>query len=356
MQDKKGKVLIVDDTKHVVVLLKHYCQKAGYIVIESFDGEDALEKVKSEKPDIILLDIMMPGLDGFSVAQKLRENDDTKFIPIIMITALSELSDRVKALDIGVDDYLTKPVDEVLLITKIRSLLKAKSEREELDRIKFGFTSMLIHDLRTPLTSIIGFAKVLFNNESDEEKKSFLDVILQNSNRMMDLINDFLDFSKIGAGKFEINKSPAVITMIIDNVINSLNILAKNKSISIKKEFDENLPFVNIDSRKIEQVVTNLLNNAIKFTNPNGTIIIKGFLENGFINVSIQDNGIGISEEEQERIFTPYYQSMSGKNSEEKGSGLGLVISKMIIEAHGGSVSVNSKPGEGSIFTFTLPV
>lgn len=356
MQEKKNKILIVDDTKHVVVLLKHYCQKAGYIVSEAYGGKEALEKLKDDKPDIILLDVMMPGIDGFTVAQKIRENDDTKFMPIIMVTALSELDDRVKALNFGVDDFLTKPVDELLLITKVRSLLKAKAEREELDQLKFEFTSMMVHDLRTPLTSIIGFSKVLESEEQDEEKKKFLEVILQNSNRMMALVNDFLDFSKIGAGKFEISKSPAVITMIIDNVLNSLNILAVNKSIKIITDYANDLPIVSLDARKIEQVTMNLLSNAIKYTAQDGQIIIKGMVEDGFLRISVQDNGTGISEEEQQKLFAPYYQSQSGKNSNEKGTGLGLVIAKMIIEAHGGTISVKSKLGEGSLFTYSLPI
>jgi signal transduction histidine kinase len=356
MSEKKNKVLIVDDTKHVVVLLKHYCQKAGYVVYEAFNGKEALDRLKEDKPDIILLDVMMPGIDGFTVAQSIRENEDTKFMPIIMVTALSELEDRVKALNIGVDDFLTKPVDELLLITKIKSLLKAKEQKDELDKIKFEYTSMLVHDLRTPLTSIVGFTKVLEAEEKDEEKKNFLEVILQNSNRMMALVNDFLDFSKLGAGRFEISKSPTIITMIIDNVLNGLNILAKNKSIELLTQYADDLPIINIDARKIEQVTMNLLSNAIKFTNPNGKIIISSAVENGFLRVSVQDNGIGISEEEQQKIFLPYYQSQSGKSSNEKGTGLGLVIAKMIIEAHGGKIFVQSKPGEGSLFTYLLPV
>ncbi len=356
MSEKKNKILVVDDTKHVVVLLKHYCQKAGYLVSEAFNGPDALEKLKEDKPDIILLDVMMPGMDGFTVAEHIRNDENTKFIPIIMVTALSELEDRVKALSLGVDDFLTKPVDELLLITKIRSLLKAKAEREELDKIKFEYTSMLVHDLRTPLTSIIGFAKVLETEEQDEEKKKFLEVILQNSSRMMALVNDFLDFSKLGAGKFEISKSPAVITMIIDNVLHSLNILALNKGIEIVKEYQEDLPIINIDARKIEQVTMNLVSNAIKYTPQNGKIIIKSLAENGFLKVSVSDNGTGISEEEQDKIFIPYYQSHSGKTSSEKGTGLGLVIAKMIIDGHGGSIKVKSKLGEGSLFTYTLPI
>jgi len=199
MSDKQNKVLIVDDTKHVVVLLKHYCQKAGYGVTEAYSGKEALDRLKEDKFDIVLLDVMMPGIDGFAVAKAIREDEKTKFMPIIMVTALSELDDRVKALNIGVDDFLTKPVDEILLITKIKSLLKAKEEKEELDKIKFEYTSMLVHDLRTPLTSIVGFAKVLESDEQDAERKKFLEVILQNSSRMMALVNDFLDFSKLGA-------------------------------------------------------------------------------------------------------------------------------------------------------------
>jgi len=356
MIDKKNKILIVDDTKAFVVLLKYYCQQAGYEVIETYNGNDALNVLKIENIDLMLLDVNMPDMDGFAVAENVRQNDKTKFLPIIMVTALSEVCDRIKAIDIGVDDFLTKPVDELLLISKIKSLLKVKNDTDELNNMRFNFISMIIHDIRAPLTSILGFTKILRIGEQDEEKIKTLEIISQNGNRILDLVNDFLDFSKLDAGKFEIKKEPSIITMLIDPIIESFRCSIDQKSITLTTNYQDDLPIVSLDFNKIGQVNINLLSNAIKFTHEGGKISINCFTEKNFIVVEVEDNGSGISEEDKKNMFIPYFQSKSGKNSPEKGTGLGLVSSKMIVEAHGGILSFESEVDRGSKFYYKLPL
>ena len=356
MTNMKNKILIVDDTKPIVILLKHYCQRAGYEVIEAYNGYDALKILKTEKIDLMLLDVKMPDIDGFTVAKNVRENDKTRFLPIVMITALSEIDDRIKAFDIGVDDFLTKPVDELLLVTKIKSLLKVKNDTDELHQIRFNFISMIIHDIRVPLTNILGFTKVLEDDEQNEEKRKLLEIIIQNGHRVLELVNDFLDFSKLDAGKFEIKKEPSVITMVMDSILESFKLSIANRSITLITNYQDDIPFVNLDFRRIGQVNINLISNAIKFSPEGGEISINCFTENEFIVVEVEDNGSGISEEDKKNMFAPYFQSLSGKTSLEKGTGLGLVASKMIIEAHGGILSFESEVGRGSKFYYKLPL
>lgn len=355
MTNTKNKILIVDDTKPIVVLLKRYCERADYETIEAYNGYEALKLLKTEKIDLILLDVNMPGIDGFAVAKSVKESERTRFIPIIMVTALSEINDRIKAFDIGVDDFLTKPINELLLVTKIRSLLKVKNDTDKLNQIRFNFISMIIHDIRAPLSNIIGFTEILENNEQDEERKKLLNITLQNSNRILELINDFLDFSKLDAGKFEIKKEPSLITVIMDSTLESFKLSIANKSIKLTTNYQDDLPFIDLDFRKIGQVNINLLSNAIKFSNEGGKISINCFMEKEFIVMEIEDNGIGIPEEDKENIFNPYFQSLGGKTSNEKGTGLGLASSKMIIEAHGGILSFESKLGSTK-FYYKLPL
>lgn len=356
---RPSKILIVDDTAHVVSLLKHYVKKGGYDVLEARDGKEAIETAKAEVPDLILLDAMMPGIDGFDVCKELRSHEKTRFVPIIMITALGEISDKLKALESGVDDFLTKPVDETILIAKVRSLLRAKQQREELEQLKTNFTSMLIHDLRAPLTSILGFTELLLAEKgaaADKQERNFLEIIFDSGEKMLELINDFLDYAKIEAGRFQMNKFFHSIELPLDAAVKSISVLAEKKNIRIIKLYAKEAPQLLIDAQKIEQVAINLLSNAVKFTPQGGRMTVSTAVSDGFVAVSVQDSGVGIRREEMRYLFQPYIQTQSAARSRYRGTGLGLLIVKMIVEAHGGSVKVESEVDVGSKFTFTIPI
>jgi len=357
--DRATKILIVDDTAHVISLLKHYVRKGGYEVIEASDGKEAMDKVKRELPDLILLDAMMPGIDGFDVCQQIRSDDKTRFIPIIMITALNAISDKVKALESGVDDFLTKPVDETILIAKVRSLLRAKQQREELEQLKANFTSMLVHDLRAPLTNILGFTELMLKDRVpvvNEQQRHFLEIIFDSGEKMLDLINNFLDYSKIEAGKLQLNKFLTNIHLPLDSAIESMSVLAERKNLTITKHYADEIPLLLIDGQKIEQVIVNLLSNAIKFTPEGGRITVSTEVSEGFVAVSVEDTGIGIPRAEMKHLFRPYVQTQSAARGRYRGTGLGLLIVKQIVEAHGGSVRVESEVDKGSKFTFAIPI
>jgi signal transduction histidine kinase len=357
--EQATRILIVDDTSHIVSLLKHYIRKGGYEVVEASDGREALEVVRLEAPDLILLDAVMPGIDGFDVCQELRGNSKTRFIPIIMVTALNEISDKVKALESGVDDFLTKPVDETILVAKVRSLLRAKHEREELEHLKADFASILAHDLRAPLTNILGFAELLLTQKGrrlHDQQRQFVEIIFDSGEKMLDQINNFLDYSKIEAGRFQLQRFKTDIRLSIDSAIQSVSVLAEKKNLSILKKFEDKVPLVYIDGQKIEQVIVNLLSNSVKYTTEGGSIVVSVGVAEGFVEVAVEDTGVEISREEIRQLSRPYSQTRVGLSMRTRGTGLELLVAKMVIEAHSGIMAIEGKTGLGSKFKFTIPL
>lgn len=231
---------------------------------------------------------------------------------------------------------------------------------EEIESVKADFSSMIVHDLRSPLTSIIGFASMMekkLTGKVDEKTVQMTGIIQKNGKRMLELVNDFLDISKIEAGKMEVHPQVASISGILDDVHKSCTVLAQEKNIDFILELEESLPEINLDANRIEQVMINLLSNAIKFTPEGGTIHMgcKNQPEEKNVNVWVKDSGVGMEEKDVATLFQKYKQTKSAQTTKKKGTGLGLVICKHIVEAHGGNIRVESKINEGTTFSFTLP-
>jgi two-component system, sensor histidine kinase and response regulator len=356
METGKNKILIVDDTKHVVVLLKHYCSRAGYDTIEASDGKEAILKIYNQKPDLVLLDAMMPEMSGFEVLKLLRNNVKTKFLPVIMVTALSELEDRVAALDAGVDDFLTKPVDSLLLITKIKSLLKAKNQRRELDKIKFDFTSMLINGLKKPMNNINNFLNDAQITNLSNEQKSIASGILDNGKEMLEIINKFVDFSGLGAKKLFLNNKIENICSIVDDVIKNYEIICSDKDIKIEKIYDDNIPEISLDKDRILEVTVNILERAINNIQKDGKIIFRVEKKDNYVYVSVSDNGNNISDEELSNMFYPFSLIPNKTDAVDIEDNLSMAISKIIIESHYGEITAESKTDIGNVFIYKLPV
>jgi signal transduction histidine kinase/DNA-binding NarL/FixJ family response regulator len=247
-----------------------------------------------------------------------------------------------------------------IVARELESILKFNLQAEDLEKLKADFTAMIIHDLRSPLTAVLSAAALVGDGlvgPVNEEQKKWLLKMEAGIRNLLALINDFLDLSKIEAGRIELVKEEVDLVPLIQSSLDNYLVLAQDKKVSLGSSVSQGLPHIQADSRRLDQVFSNLLSNAIKFTPEGGAIEVGASLENGTgIRLWVKDSGVGISTEEISQIFEKYRQSSSGKVSEQKGTGLGLVICKMIVEAHGGRIGVESEEGKGSTFFFSLPV
>jgi signal transduction histidine kinase len=237
--------------------------------------------------------------------------------------------------------------------------VEIKKSEEEIQKLKQDFASMIVHDLRSPMTAIKGFTDLMATRHLGQitDKQTLALTTMQKSvDTQLSLINDYLDLSRLEAGRMDINLKPLDLNQVITSAVRLVEVLAELENLKLTVEMDPALPFVLGDEAKFEQVLVNLLSNAIKFTDEGGSITISAAAEGDMMQVSISDTGIGISNDDMPLLFDKYRQIKTGKTSEQKGTGLGLVIAKLIVEAHGGKIWANSEVGKGSTFNFTVPM
>ncbi|HEY9167653.1 MAG TPA: hybrid sensor histidine kinase/response regulator [Candidatus Kryptonia bacterium] len=368
--EERQKVLAVDDAPDNLVLLDKLLKRQGFEVSCASSGKECLAKSSKDHPDLIILDVAMPEMNGFETLKHLRENELTKDIAVIILTANSKDAKSIEeGFSLGADEYLTKPIDQDELIARVRSILRVVKAEHEIEQLKADFQSMLVHDLRSPLSVIIGVLELGVNGEFDQnppEMKEFLKSALETSQKMLGLINDILDVAKLEAGKLQLNKQPNDFNASVSSAVARLKILARDKTVNLKVEQDHSIPMCEFDSGKIDQVVTNLVSNAIKFTPKDGSVIVRTYvkhfedeipeLKGDYAALDVEDSGVGISAEEIPMIFDRYRQAKSAASSGKKGTGLGLTIVKRVTEAHGGKVFVESTLGKGTKFTVVIPV
>jgi len=368
--DEPLKILAVDDAPDNLILLDRLLKRQGFNVANASSGRECLSKSLSEHPDLIILDVAMPEMDGFETLKHLRESEMTKSVPVIFLTANSKDAKSIEeGFSLGADEYLTKPIDQEELIARVRSILRAVKAEQELEQLRADFQSMLVHDLRSPLSVIIGVLELATNGEFDtnlSELKEFLGSALDTSQKMLGLINDILDVAKLEAGKLQLNKQPNDFNVIVGGAVARMKVLARDKGISLTIAEDKEIPICEFDSGKIEQVVTNLVGNAIKFTPKDGSISVRTRmahfddevlgLKGDYAAIDVQDTGVGISSDEIPLIFDRYRQAKSAKAAGQKGTGLGLTIVKRVTEAHGGKVFVESSLGKGTKFSIVIPL
>jgi|YelNatPaOPRAMG01_1025707.scaffolds.fasta_scaffold00203_18 Osmosensitive K+ channel histidine kinase len=368
--ENRQRILVVDDAPDNLILLEKLLKRNGFDVINAASGKECIAKSQAENPDLIILDVAMPDMNGFETLKHIRENELTRSIPVIFLTAnLKDAKSIEEGLSLGADEYLTKPINQDELLARVRSLLRAVMAERELEQVKSDFQSMLVHDLRSPLSSIMGVLELAVNGEFDSDPqalKDFLRSAYDTASKMLELINNILDVAKLEAGKLQLNKQPNDLNSVVATAAARLKVLAKEKGINLLVQADSSIPFFEFDAGKIEQVVINLLSNAIKFTSHDGTVIIRTYVKHfgeevpglsagDYAAVDVEDTGIGISKDDLSSIFERYRQGKSAVSIAQKGTGLGLTIVKRIVESHGGKVFVQSELGKGTKFTFVLP-
>ncbi len=342
-------VLIVEDTNDTVELLKYNLQKEGYSTMTAQNGEEAIAALQTHKPDLMILDIMLPGLNGWETCEALRSEGVT--IPIIMLTALSTKEDQIRGLTIGADDYLPKPFSVKELMLRVKRLLEKEKTIKTLKRKeKEGHDSLqyLVHELKNSLTAVGGFSKLAMEN-GDSGK--YLYYVNSSAKHMESLLNDAFLLSKLEKGDGLFPMENVDIAEQLNWAINAVSADTVGKEIDI--HFADVSPCMVIGNTvAIGQVLINLLSNAVKYNRKNGNIWIYTNNTSNGIEVSVRDTGYGIPEDELPKIFEKFFRAKGSERAH--GTGLGLYIVGLLMDAMGGSISVKSKEGVGSTFTISF--
>lgn len=368
-------LLIVDDTPANLQVLAAMLKDQGFTVRPVPSGELALRAAESEPPDLILLDIMMPEMNGYEVCERLKDNDNLRDIPVIFISALSDTSDKVKAFEVGGLDYVTKPFqfDEVrarvgahLKLRRLqveaaehhRQLEQSYEQLRELEELRDSLMHMIVHDLRTPLTSIItGLETMETLGDLDDLQQELLTVSIEGGHTLLGMINDLLDINKMESGQMELERGPVDAGALAQRCVNQVATLAHEKGLELGVEIAEPLPVLQADEEKLRRTLVNLLGNAIKFTSRGSVMLsVQHNPEDNTLCFAVRDTGEGIPREAFERIFEKFGQVETRKAGRKMSTGLGLTFCKMVAEAHAGRIWVESELGVGSVFSLALPL
>ncbi|MFC1837389.1 response regulator [Thermodesulfobacteriota bacterium] len=351
--NEKNKILIVDDTLDTVDLLKKRFQAEGYDTSAAYDGEECLQKVEEYRPDLIILDVMMPKLNGFQVLERLRWNEKTKNIPILMLTAQSKLPEKIKGLQRGADDYLTKPFDYKELSTRVKALLAkeavntkiAEDEKSEaLDQI----VDEVAHEVRNPLTVIGGLARRIHKTLPENSRNwEYMEVILQNVSALERMVMELFELKSASMCYID----PSDINEIIRNALKKFEDELAANNIEVRTNLVSPPPLVPVDSENMTRAIAYLIENAIEaMIGDKRMLEISSQQIEGYVELVITDTGKGISQQVLKKIFDPFFTSKT------YGSGLGLSFVMKIIQSHKGFISVESEEGEGTSITIKLPV
>jgi signal transduction histidine kinase len=357
----QGTILVVDDQESIRKLVCLHLRKEGYEVFTACDGREGLALAMRHRPDIIISDLMMPGLDGMELCRLVKKQKELRETFFIMLTAKSRIEDKLRGFGSGADDYMVKPFNHHELAARVASAMRIRLLQKELmtlNRIKDEFLGMAAHDMRTPLTVIKGwcdlFLQHLLGTLTGEQVEA-IDGINQQAALMLHLINDLLDVAKIDAGKVQLAPAFHNISDIVAEYLRTQSLVAAKKHITLVNQVRSDLPPAWIDAERVGQILGNLLSNAFKFSPENATVAVSAVSNGDFIEVSVSDTGVGIPPEDVEKMFEKFAQVSSRAPRGEKGTGLGLAIVKKLVEMHGGRVWAKSKVGEGSTFSFSLP-
>lgn len=364
------KILIVDDIKTNILLLQTMLKRADYGVITALNGEEAIAKAKSDAPDLILLDVMMPGMNGFETSKKLKEDAATKEIPIIFVTALSDPKNIVEGFEHGGNDYVSKPFNMAEIMTRIRHQLELVASRriilrqnEALQRAihdRDELYSVIAHDLRSPLGSMKMSLDMLVDCVEQEQVGEDMYGLLVSTNKTADelftLLDNLLKWTKTNLGRLNVVKQHFDFSEMIAGVVENMMALARmsniemtlNDSVAGKAE-------VYADIDMLKTIVRNLIMNAIKFSYENGTIVVDVSSDGRTVVCEVKDTGIGLSPEKLEALRNAASFTSEGVRKEQ-GSGLGLQLCRNFVEKNGGEMWIDSVQGKGSSFYFSIPL
>lgn len=376
MKNKSPVILVIEDNPGTLGVLFNLLNDAGFEVLVARDGEKALEIAEEGSPDLILLDVMLSGIDGFEICRRLKDLEMTRELPVIFMTALTKTGDKVKGFELGAVDYITKPFDPEEVLVRVKThltiqqlqrdllekneALEASLERErELNALKSRFVSIASHELRAPLSKILlskgllhRYCRKLPESDRIQDMQRELESIVRAVSQMTATLDEVLTITKSEAGKITFSPSMIDLTALCRNLVEEFDAMAPETH-SVLFSNSEKPIYTRADPKLLETVLSNLLANAIKYSPQGGTVLCDLVLKEGTILLSVKDEGIGIAEEDQVYLFEAFYR---GENAEKiEGSGLGLSIVKQFVELHSGAIKVESEINKGATFTILLP-
>jgi two-component system, sensor histidine kinase and response regulator len=369
---KVDRILVVDDAPDNVLLVQTILEEEGYEISTADNGFSALRQIDKSVPDLVLLDVMMPGMDGYEVTKRIRQNKELPFIPILLITAHDNAS-VAQGLDMGADDFIRKPVEMDELLARVRSLLRLKHSVDERNSIALqreDFVSRLAHDLRTPLVAADRMLTLMQQGALGEISLSMRDAfgtMVRSNKNLIDMVNMLLEVYRYEAGRKSLSFVAVDLRQLITEVAEELSPLADAKGLSLNLDLTESAESAPIakypgDRLELHRLLTNLIGNAIKFTD-SGSIDIRLKAANSpaftsftnqplaWVIIEIQDTGAGISPAEQTKLF----ERFGPGTHKRSGTGLGLHLCRQIVEAHRGTIEAKSELGKGSLFRIRLP-
>lgn len=369
-------VLVVDDDQRNVRLMESILRGSGYRVVKAYNGEEALHVVESERPDLLLLDVMMPKMSGFELCQRLKGRYETRLLPVIMVTALNALEDKVQALEHGADDFLSKPINKVELLAKVRSVLRVKALQDELEArkseieaanqrlvrmqgFKDSMMQMVVHDLKNPLASIMGNIQLIQMQSVEMMTPARLAELLQrtqeSARQLMRMILNILQIGKLEEQKMPLRLEPVPLHHVVQENLDEMMGLSARDGIRLENRVSPDMPAPRADRELVSRVIANLLNNAFKHTPSGGQVVVDAQRDGGHITLTVSDTGEGIPEDLQPRIFEKFVagESDAGKRMLFD-SGLGLTFCRLAVDCHGGRIWLKSRPGEGTTVFISL--
>lgn len=348
----KPKILVVDDDIFIVTLIEKTLAGNGYFVIKAFNGEEALKKVDDEEPDLVILDLMMPKIDGLEVCRRLRSNEMTRLVPIVMLTGKDYIEDKITGLETGADDYIIKPFNTKELLARIKGLINKKihqdnkAEQEKLEALE-NLVESVAHEVRNPIMAIGGFARRIRDRLPEGNNlKMYADHILHEVVRLETMLNEIVKLKTIIVAAPTLLNLKEIVDCAFNNYIDSI----QEMNITVQKQYVSEASLIRGDGKSVETAISHVIKNAVESMNNGGILSITIATENQYHIVRISDTGKGIKKNELPLVIRPFY------TSKMSGTGMGLTIVKQILMLHGGDISISSTEGKGTQVTLLFPI
>ncbi len=368
---RKPTVLIVDDNPDNLGVLGSIVAENKHIPGFATSGTEALDYIKEKRPDLILLDIMMPGMDGFEVCRRLKQDTTLADIPIIFLTAKTEKEEVIAGLELGAVDYVTKPFNKKELMTRVNTHLELQAAKEELREAlgakeealatKNKFFSIIAHDLGNLFHDLLTLSSILAGKgvieASDAKKEEYSQYIMQFADKGYNLLQNLLEWSSSQTGRMQVKPAAINLPSLVHQNIQLLAEKAKTKNINLFSHLDEDAPSVFADKDMLDTIIRNLLSNAVKFSHKEGVIqVFSKKVADNLVEISVSDTGVGITAEDIDKLFKIEITQTTPGTAKEEGNGLGLILCQEFVEKNGGTLGVESEVGKGSRFYVCLPI